>query len=151
MGRRWKFAAVMSAVIGAAMGTGRAGRVCDLAFSECPGRFSNGIAGIVKVPDELIWLDAKIPFCNEYIQIDNGTAKPPSVIFIIDNSHRFSDGRSGIDTLKALLKHDENGNLTYVTKLPASRDNFVMGRSNTRDGTDISLGFQAAKVAMKDS
>jgi hypothetical protein len=214
--RRWIFAAV----VGAAVGFGRAGRVCDLAFSECPSRFSNGI---VKVPDELIWLDAKIPYCNEFVQITNGTAKPPSVIFIIDNSgsmdendpdvarfnvvstlldniytfapgaevglviftrrlafdhrenaffksafpsdtaqhdsyvpltalnRRFADGRSGIDTLKALLKHDEKGNLTYVTKLPASRNNSGMGRSNTRDGTDISLGFQAAKVAMKDS
>jgi hypothetical protein len=171
----------------------------------------------------MIWLDAKIPFCNEFVQISNGNAKPPSIIFIIDNSgsmdendpqvarfdvvaslldninafapsaevglvvftrrlsfdHRengyfktafpgdtsqhdsfvpltalnkkFPDGRIGIDTLKALLKHDEKGNLDYVTKLPASRNNSGMGRSNTRDGTDISLGFSAAKVAMKDS
>lgn len=221
--RKWIFAAVAAAFVGAAAGLGRAGRVCDLAFSECPGRFSNGIDGIVKIPDELIWLDAKIPFCDEYVQVANAAAKPPSVIFIIDNSgsmdendpdvarfnvvstlldnihafapgtevglviftrrlafdhrenaffktafpsdtaqhdsyvpltalnQRFADGRSGIDTLKALLKHDEKGNLTYVTRLPASRNNSGMGRANTRDGTDISLGFQAAKAAMKDS
>jgi hypothetical protein len=220
IGRRWISAAVAAAVVGAAAGPGRAGRVCDLAFSECPGRFSNGI---VKVPEELIWLDAKIPFCNEYVRIADGAAKPPSIIFIIDNSgsmdendpdvarfnvvstlldnihafapgaevglviftrrlafdhrenaffktafpsdtaqhdsyvpltalnQRFADGRSGLDTLKALLKHDKRGNLTYVTRLPASRNNSGMGRANTRDGTDISLGFQAAKAAMKDS
>jgi hypothetical protein len=214
--RGWIFASVVAA----ALGLGRAGKVCDLAFSECPSRYS---AGIVKVPSEMIWLDSKIPLCQEFVQITNGNAKPPSIIFIIDNSgsmdendpevarfnvvstlldniftfapsaevglviftrrlafdHRenpffkpafpgdtaqhdsfvpltalnktFLDGRLGIDTLKALLKHDDKGNLNYVTKLPASRNNSGMGRSNTRDGTDISLGFQAAKVAMKDS
>jgi hypothetical protein len=214
--RTWVFAAI----VGAAIGSSRAGRVCELAFSECPRKFSSGI---VKVPNEMIWLDAKIPFCNEYIQITNGDAKPPSIVFIIDNSgsmdefdpeearfsvvstlldniftfapatevslviftrrlsfdHRenpyfktafpldtaqhdsfvpltalnktFADGRLGIDTLKAFLKHDDKGNLTYVTKLAASRNNSGMGRSNTRDGTDITLGFQAAKVAIKDS
>lgn len=218
--RGWTFAAVLCTVLVAAIGPSHAGRVCDLAFSECPGRFSNGI---VKIPNELIWLDAKIPFCNEYVQIGNAAAHPPSVIFIIDNSgsmdendpgvarfkvvstlldnihsfapgtevglvvftrrlafdhrdnlffktafpadtaqhdsfvpltalnRRFSGGVSGLDTLKALLKHDRNGNLTYASRLPASRDNSIIGRSNTRDGTDISLGFQAAKVAMAAS
>jgi hypothetical protein len=199
---------------------GTAGKVCDLTFSECPNRYSSGV---VKVPQEAIWLDARIPFCNEFVQLTNGNAKPPSVVFIIDNSgsmdendpqaarfdvvkalldnintfaphaevglviftrrlsfdHRenpffktafpgdtsqhdsfvpltalnrmFPDGRLGIDTLKALLKHDDKGNLTYVTRLPASRNNSGMGRSNTRDGTDITLGFLAGKVAMKDS
>ena len=216
MRRGWIFAAVM----GAAIVPSRAGRVCELAFSECPGTFSNRV---VKVPDQLIWLDAKIPFCNEYVQIGDGAAHPPSVVFIIDNSgsmdendpgvarfkvvstlldnihsfapgtevglviftrrlafdhrdnpffktafptdtaqhdsfvpltalnRRFSGGGSGIDTLKALLKHDRNGNLAYASKLPASRGNSIIGRSNTRDGTDISLGFQAAKIAMMDS
>lgn len=211
---------LFAAIVGSALGLGTAGRVCELALSECPGKFA---AGTVKVPNEMIWLDAKIPFCKEFVQMTNGNAKPPSVVFIIDNSgsmdendpdvsrfnvvstlleniyafapnaevglviftrrlsfdHRenayfktafptdtaqhdsfvpltalnkvFPDGRIGLDTLKALLKHDDKGNLTYVTKLPASRNNSGMGRSNTRDGTDISLGFQAAKVAMKDS
>lgn len=229
---KWIFAAAMGSVMGAAMaantgiaigaatGQGKAGRVCDLTFSECPGRFSDRI---VKIPDEMIWLDAKIPFCDEFIQITGGNAKPPSIVFIIDNSgsmdendpevarfnvvpalldniyafapeaevglvvftrrlsfdHRenpffktafpgdtaqhdsyvpltalnrvFSDGRRGIDTLKALLKHDGKGNLAYVTRLPASRNNSGMGRANTRDGTDISLGFMAGKEAMKGS
>jgi hypothetical protein len=202
------------------MGQAEAARVCDLAFSECPGKFSGGI---VKVPDEMIWLDAKIPFCDEYVRIADGNAAPPSIVFIIDNSgsmnendpgaarfdvvsallddihaiapgaevglviftrrlsfdHRenpffktafpgdtaqhdsyvpltalnrvFGDGRRGIDTLKALLKHDDKGNLAHVTKLPASRNNSGMTRANTRDGTDISLGFMAGKAAMKDS
>jgi hypothetical protein len=212
----WVFAAVM----GAAIGFGRAGKVCDLAITDCPGRFA---AGAVKVPKEAIWLDSRIPYCNEFVQITNGNAKPPSVIFIIDNSgsmdendpdvarfdvvstlldnintfapaaevgliiftrrlsfdHRenpffktafpgdtaqhdsfvpltalnqvFPNGRLGLDTLKSLLGHDAKGNLTYVTRLPACRNNAGMGRSNTRDGPDITLGFQAAKLAMKDS
>ncbi len=210
----WLFAAI----VGSAMGLGRAGRVCDLALSECPNKFA---VGVVKVPTEAIWLDAKIPFCKEYVQI--GNAKPPSIVFIIDNSgsmeendpeaarfdvvstlldninafapnaevslvvftrrlsfdHRenaffktafpgdtsqhdsfvpltalskaFANGRTGLDTLKSLLKHDGKGNLIYATRLPASRNNSGMGRFNIRDGTDISLGFQAAKVALKDS
>jgi hypothetical protein len=214
--RTWLFAAVA----GSAIGLGTAGKVCDLAFSECPGKFSSGT---VRVPNEAIWLDAKIPFCDEFVQITNGNAKPPSIIFIIDNSGSmdendpdvarfdvvatllgniftfapnaevglvvftrrlsfdyrenpffktafpndtaqhdsfvpltalnkpFPDGRIGMDTLRTLLRHDDRGNLIHVTKLAASRNNSGMGRSNTRDGTDISLGFQAAKEAMKDS
>lgn len=214
--RTWLFAAI----VGSALGISAAGRVCDLAFSECPNKFSKGV---VKIPAEAIWLDAKIPFCNEFVQTNSSAIKPPSVVFIIDNSgsmdendpavarfdvvatllenmstfapatevslviftrrlsfdHRenpyfrtafpgdtsqhdsyvpltalnkvFPDGRTGLDTLKALLKHDDKGNLTYVTKLAASRNNSGMGRSNTRDGTDISLGFMAGKQAMKDS
>ncbi len=63
----------------------------------------------------------------------------------------FPGGIRGLDTLRALLKHDALGNLAYVTKLPAARNNSGMGRFDTRNGTDISLGFQAAKLAMKDS
>ncbi|HKP95591.1 MAG TPA: VWA domain-containing protein [Fibrobacteria bacterium] len=214
--RAWVFAAVM----GSAVGPAAAGKVCDLAFSECPNRLP---AGIVKVPNESIWLDSKIPFCDEYVQIKNGDAKPPSVVFIIDNSgsmdandpkmarfdvvsalldnihtfapatevglvvftrrlsfdHRdnpffktafpgdtsqhdsfvpltalnktFPNGRRGLDTLKSLLKHNDRGNLAFATTRPASRDNSRVSPNNIREGTDISLGFQAAKVAMKDS
>lgn len=215
--RKWAIAAVIAAFTISA-GSAVAGKVCDLAFSECPGKFTKGV---VNVPPEMIWLDAKVPYCNEFVQITNG--KPPSIVFIIDNSgsmdendpqfarfevvsalldniasfapsaevglviftrrlsfdHRenplfkpafpgdtsqhdsyvpltalnkkFPNGYTGLDTLKALLKHDDLGNLIHVTRMPASRNNIGMGRANTRDGTDITLGFQAAKVAMKDS
>jgi hypothetical protein len=196
-----------------------AGRVCNLSFTECPGKFT---ATTIAVPNEVIWLDPKIPYCNEPVQI-SPAGPPPSIIFIIDNSgsmdendpevarfsvvktlldeiysvapntevglviftrrlafdHRensffhtafpgdttqhdsfvpltalnkiFPGNVLGVDTLKALLDFDARGNLTYITRRPASRNNSGMGRTNTRDGTDISLGFQAAKVAMKDS
>ncbi len=196
-----------------------ASHVCNLTFNDCPGKYT---AGTLAVPEEIIWLDPKIPFCNEPVQV-TPSGPPPSIVFIIDNSGSmdendpdaarfsvvsslldhiatvapsaevglviftrrlafdhlenplfktafpndttqhdsfvpltplnkiFTSGVNGLDTLKALLKHDDRGNLTYVTRLPASRNNSGMGRANTRDGTDISLGFQAAKLAMKDS
>lgn len=196
-----------------------ASHVCNLTFNDCPGKYTTAT---IAVPEEIIWLDPKIPFCNEPVQV-TPSGPPPSIVFIIDNSgsmdendpdaarfsvvssllehiaavapsaevglviftrrlafdHRenaffktafpgdttqhdsfvpltplnriFTSGVNGLDTLKALLKHDDRGNLTYVTRMPASRNNSGMGRANTRDGTDISLGFQAAKLAMKDS
>jgi hypothetical protein len=63
----------------------------------------------------------------------------------------FGNGAKGLDTLKALLAYTGNGNLVYGTKLPASRANNSAAANNLRDGTDISLGFEAAKEAMKAS
>jgi hypothetical protein len=60
----------------------------------------------------------------------------------------------GIDTLKALLSHDDEGNLTYHTNLPDPRPSSnaqPLDPLNVRDGTDITLGFDAAKVAMGES
>lgn len=202
-----------------AIGFSWAGHVCSLDLTECPSKYTTST---ITVPSDVIWLNPKIPYCSEPMQV-NPSGPPPSIVFIIDNSgsmdendpdvarfsvvstlldnihtvapatevglvvftrrlafdHRensyfhtafpsdtsqhdsfvpltalnkvFSNGVTGLDTLKALLKHDEKGNLTHVTHLPASRTNSGMTRSNTRDGTDISLGFQAAKVAMQDS
>jgi len=196
------------------------GRVCDLAFDGCPRSFANAV---IKVPPEYIRLDLRVPHCDEFIHLSGGNPKPPSIVFIIDNSgsmnendpmaarfdvvasllddirnaepsaavglvvftrrlsfdHRenaffrtafprdtsqhdsfvpltpldkaFPNGRTGLDTLASLLKHDAQGNLIYATRLPASRANPVMNRLDTRNGTDISLGFMAAKEAMRDS
>jgi hypothetical protein len=76
----------------------------------------------------------------------------------------FANGRTGLDTLKALLSTapNSNGTLVYNTKNPESRPNkdinndpagtvadpAAPGKWNVRDGTDITLGFQAAKQAM---
>lgn len=76
----------------------------------------------------------------------------------------FPNGRTGLDTMKALLSTtpNTNGDLIYNTKLPESRPNTTVnndppgstpdpanpGAFNVRDGTDISLGFSAAKQAM---
>lgn len=51
----------------------------------------------------------------------------------------FANGVRGIDTLKAMLKHSSNGNLTYG----------VTGTN--RNGTDITLGFESALTAMNKS
>lgn len=196
------------------------GQVCDLAFDGCPRALAGGV---IKVPPEYIRLDLRVPHCDEFIRLAGGNPKPPSIVFVIDNSgsmnendptaarfnvvasllddirnaepsaavglvvftrrlsfdHRenaffrtafprdtsqhdsfapltpldkaFANGRTGLDTLKSLLKHDSEGNLIYATRLPASRANPVMNRLDTRNGTDISLGFLAAKEAMRDS
>ncbi len=85
------------------------------------------------------------------------TSQHDSYMPLIALNKVFADGRTGLDTLRALLKHDTDGNMTYATKLPASRgsnDNLVQqtgGRLSMRPGTDITLGFEAAKLAMADS
>lgn len=64
----------------------------------------------------------------------------------------YPDGRKGVDTLKALLKYTGHGNLVYGSTFPATRPNTtVTDMKNLRDGTDITLGFEAAKVAMAES
>ncbi len=55
----------------------------------------------------------------------------------------FANGIRGVDTLKAMLKHSSNGNLTYGLA--------STGANNTRNGTDITLGFESALTAMKKS
>jgi hypothetical protein len=63
----------------------------------------------------------------------------------------FPDGATGLDTLKALLQSDPQGDLTHATKLPAARINSGMGRGNIRDGTDLTLAFDAARLALRDA
>jgi hypothetical protein len=79
------------------------------------------------------------------------TSQHDSFVPLTPLDKAFPNGRTGLDTLKSLLGHDARGNLVYGTRLPASRANPVMNRSDLRNGTDISLGFMAAKVAMRES
>jgi hypothetical protein len=61
-------------------------------------------------------------------------------------------GRLAVDSLKALLTHNGSGDLLYATKLPDPRPNTHNGDPlDARNGTDISLGFEAAKVALRDA
>lgn len=61
-------------------------------------------------------------------------------------------GRLAVDSLKALLGFTGSGELTYATKLPDPRPNSRNGNPlDVRNGTDISLGFEAAKVALRDA
>ncbi|MDB5105085.1 MAG: hypothetical protein JWP91_2774 [Fibrobacteres bacterium] len=64
----------------------------------------------------------------------------------------FGGGVLGIDTLKALLTYSGHGNLKYATAQANSRPSSNgLDPKNVRDGTDITLGFDGAKEAMKDS
>lgn len=77
----------------------------------------------------------------------------------------FPNGVTGIDSLKRMLANN-NGNLTHATCQPSSRANshnginkdqncgqtqgqFPRGTFDVRNGTDISLGFDAGREAMK--
>ena len=79
------------------------------------------------------------------------TSQHDSFVPLTSLNRIFPDGTAGVDTLKALLKYHGKGNLDYHTARPGSRPNDEYGPLSTRDGTDITLGFQAAKVAMQDS
>jgi hypothetical protein len=79
------------------------------------------------------------------------TSQHDSYVPLTPLNRAFADGRIGLDTLKAFLRHDAMGNLVHGTRLPASRRNPAVGPANTRDGTDITLGFEAAKAALRDS
>lgn len=63
----------------------------------------------------------------------------------------YAAGRTGLDTLKQLLTHSNAGALTHATGFPASRYNDGMGPMNLTAGTDITLGFAAAKLAMSEA
>lgn len=64
----------------------------------------------------------------------------------------FAGGVKGLDTLKNLLNYTGNGNLTAGTAQLSSRvNNRGVPPDNIRDGTDITLGFEAALEAMKAS
>lgn len=207
-------------VFGLAVAAGAADPVCSVALQACPKTLEGTT---IQVPEDAVWLDPRLPFCPEQVQVQTGgTTAPPSIVFIIDNSgsmnstdgneQRFSvsrslldsiykaapatkvgvvvfsrrlhydhrenaffkqadlgdpaqhdsyipltalntaypGGRFGIDTLKALLENDASGNLVHATKLPAVRQpsDTRWLPENVRDGTDITLGFQAAKQAL---
>ena len=204
-----------------------ADQICNLAVQVCPKTLEGAT---INVPEDVIWLEPKLPFCPEQVQVQTGaTSPPPSIVFIIDNSGSMSDNSGsgndpdearftvvrdlldtiyraspdaevglaifsrrlqfdvrdnptflksafpddttmgfdayvpltrlnqavgsvrGVDTLKAMLKYTGNGYLTYATTRPSTRVNNSIAADNVRDGTDITLGFDAAKEAMKAS
>jgi len=64
----------------------------------------------------------------------------------------FANGVRGIDTLKAMLKYSDNGDMLYTTQQPPTRTGGGgAGGGNIRNGTDITLGFQSAVEALKAS
>lgn len=224
MGRLKAILGILFLVVGA---EAQKGQVCNLAFQACPKTLEGTT---IDVPEDVIWLEPKLPFCNEQVQVQTGGTQspPPSIVFIIDNSgsmskqgnnspndpdearftvvqalldsihrispnaevglsifsrrlqfdHRdnpffktafptdtsqhdsyvpltalsqvFPGGRTGLDTLKALLAYTGEGNLVHATTRPASRAS-NLAPDNIRDGTDITLGFDAAKLAMLEA
>lgn len=81
----------------------------------------------------------------------NDTSQHDAFIPLTSLNKVFPDGRKAVDSLKAFLEYTGNGNLTHATKQLASRPNTGVKPDNIRDGTDITLGFEAAKLAMKDA
>lgn len=94
------------------------------------------------------------------------TSQHDSYVPLTALNHAFPNGRTGLDTMKSLLTvvpGSNNGDLLHATKLPESRANTSVnndppgsppnseGKYNVRDGTDITLGFEAARQAMKAS
>jgi hypothetical protein len=77
------------------------------------------------------------------------TSQHDSYVPLMPLNKTFANGVSALDTLKALLAYTGHGNLKYATKLPASRQNGYYDANDLRNGTDITLGFEAAKLAMK--
>jgi hypothetical protein len=220
-------------VLGTFFGVGllHAAQFCSLSFQACPGDFS----GTITVPKEVIWIDPKVPVCDEKVTIQTGGPKvvPTSIMFVIDNSGSmnlqgvsnpsdptnarftvteqlldsiyaiapgtqvglsvfsrrlsfddrdnplfqtafpgsgwhdayvrlipldttFANGKHGIDTLKALLTSApvggvDYGDLRYVTKHPNDRPHPGLDSLDARHGTDISMGFQGALQANKQS
>ena len=63
----------------------------------------------------------------------------------------FSNGKTGLDTLKSLLTFTGEGYLVNATNFPASRTNSTISADNIRSGTDITLGFETAKLALKSA
>jgi hypothetical protein len=88
---------------------------------------------------------------NPFFQVafPNDTSQHDSYVPLTQLSKKFPNGKSGLDTLQALLGFTGHGNLTYATKLPNSRPNATTAADNVRDGTDITMGFEAAIQAMK--
>jgi hypothetical protein len=80
------------------------------------------------------------------------TAQHDSFVPLTSLNKDMGGGRLAVDSLKALLTFSGNGDLLYATKLPDPRPNTHNGDPlDVRNGTDISLGFEAAKVALKDA
>ncbi len=79
----------------------------------------------------------------------NDTTQHDSYIPLTALNQVFANGHTGLDTLKELLSYDNSGQLKHVTKLPSARvSSGSLGASDTRNGTDITLGFEAAKQAL---
>jgi len=79
------------------------------------------------------------------------TSQHDSFVPLTPLNRIFPDGVRGLDTLKRLLEFSGNGNLIHHTRRAGSRENEDYAPTSTRDGTDITLGFEAAKVAMADA
>ena len=87
-----------------------AAQTCNLVFDKCPGDFT---AGTLTVPKNIIWLDPKIPFCQENVPVQTGTTQAvPSIVFIIDNS-----GSMGDDPLKSDATDPETARFTKTSDL----------------------------------
>ncbi|HKP95590.1 MAG TPA: VWA domain-containing protein [Fibrobacteria bacterium] len=122
----------------------------------------NTEVGLVIFSRRLAFEDRDNPFFKPAFPAD--PAQHDAYVPLTKLNQVFADGKLGVDTLKALLSTTpgSNGKLVYNTRNPESRPNKNInkdpagtvtdpaqpGKWNVRDGTDITLGFEAAKQAM---
>jgi hypothetical protein len=106
-------------------------------------------AGLVVFARSLFFDDRDDAFFKPLFPGD--TSQHDAYVPLIDLGRVFPDGRTGRDTLKTLLAFTDNGNLIHETTRPQTRINTSNTSANRRDGTDITLAFQAAKAAMADA
>lgn len=90
------------------------------------------------------------PFFKALFPGDNGQHDSYVPLTALDTT--FGDGgRRGLDTLKALLRIDAKGELVHQTPRPKERTPPLGGGDGPRAGTDITLGFDAALDAFRNS
>ena len=104
-------------------------------------------AGLVVFSNRLHFDDRDNPFFKPAFPAD--TSQHDAYIPLTDLDGLLPDGRKGIDTLNSLLNYTDDGNLIHATSRPPSRVNTIDPVGDLRNGTDITLAFQAAKTAME--
>jgi hypothetical protein len=106
-------------------------------------------AGLVVFSNRLFFDDRDDAFFKPAFPSD--TSQHDAYAPLTDLNGLLPDGRKGVDTLKGLLQYTNGGDLVHTTQRPRSRANSANPEGKIRDGTDITLAFQAAKQAMAAS
>lgn len=142
----------------ASMGTGKGGTDPDQARFRVVGDMLDSIYALSPAAEVgLVVFGHRLAFDhrdNAFFKtaFPEDTSQHDSFVPLTALDRDFGNGVRGLDTLKALLAYSGSGDLTYETRTPNSRPNgHVDDPADIRNGTDITLGFDAAKVALRDA